>query len=187
MQIRTYRPSDIEQISLLYFNTIRCVNARDYTEQQLRAWAPGVPDNSFWSNRFADRAVFVAELYDKVIGFVEFEKTGHIDCFYVHHEFIHQGVGSQLMQKIENESRQHNIRRLSAEVSLTARGFFQSKGFITKGERIVEYNNAEFQLCLMGNLHGVNVLAEKGDVHREVGGRAKHDHRDVGRLQGRRR
>ena len=154
MKIRPYKPADIRQISLLYFNTIRRVNARDYTAQQIRAWAPGIPDNAFWSNRFLTRAVFVAELGDKIIGFAEFEKSGHIDCFYVHHEHIHQGVGSALMTKLKDEARAANVHRLFAEVSITAKGFFEKRGFVVKEERTTEYHAVEFQLYLMERFLG---------------------------------
>ena len=40
MKIRRFQLSDAEQIAQLFHNTIRSVNLGDYTEEQLKAWAP---------------------------------------------------------------------------------------------------------------------------------------------------
>ena len=150
MEIREHKPSDIPEISRLYFNTIRRINSRDYSPEQIQAWAPMIPPASFWTQRFKARRVFVAEQDNEVRGFVEFENSGHIDCFYVHHQYQRKGIGSVLFKRIEEEARRQNIRRLYAEVSLTARPFFESKGFTVSEARNTLYNEVNFQLFLMG-------------------------------------
>ena len=149
MDIRPYKESDIPAISQLYFNTIHRVNSRDYTPQQIRAWAPTIYANSYWLQRFVKRRVLVAENKDRILGFAEFEPSGHIDCFYVHHEHQHRGIGSALMNSVEAEFRKLNARRLFAEVSLTARAFFESHGFKVAEERNQEYQDVSFKLLLM--------------------------------------
>ena len=149
MDIRPYKESDIPAISRLYFNTIHRINARDYTPQQIRAWAPTIYSNSHWMQRFARRRVLVAEDKGRILGFAEFEPSGHIDCFYVHHEHQHRGVGSALMNSLEAEFRTLNVHRLFAEVSLTARAFFESRGFTVVEERNQEYRDVTFILLLM--------------------------------------
>ena len=149
MEIRTHQLDDIPEISRLYFNTIRNINSRDYSPEQIRAWAPTIPGPSFWSERFKTRRVFVAEQDNEIRGFVEFENSGHIDCFYVHHRYQGKGIGSALFARIEEEAHTHGIRRLFAEVSLTARPFFESRGFIVKETRNTSYQEVDFQLLLM--------------------------------------
>ena len=83
MEIREHRPADIPEISRLFFNTVRRINVRDYTQEQLRAWAPTIYPAAYWAERFRTRKVFVAERDNEIRGFVEFENSGHIDCFYV--------------------------------------------------------------------------------------------------------
>jgi len=149
MDIRPYNDADIPAISRLYFNTVHRINSRDYTQEQLRAWAPTIYSNSFWKQRFSKRRVLVAINRDRLLGFAEYEPTGHIDCFYVHHEHQHQGIGSALMQQVEQEFRSLNVHRSFAEVSLTARDFFESHGFRVVEERKHEYRDVLFQLFLM--------------------------------------
>ena len=44
MIIREYRPADCKEIEKLFYDTVHTVNARDYTEAQLAAWATGTVD-----------------------------------------------------------------------------------------------------------------------------------------------
>ena len=149
MEIRTHQSADISEISRLFFNTIRRINSRDYTPEQILAWAPTIYNNEYWSQRFVKRQVLVAEDKGKIIGFAEYEPSGHIDCFYVHHEFQHRGIGKALLQRIETELQKLNVHRLFAEVSVTAKAFFTGRGFSVVEERNAEYRDVTIKLYLM--------------------------------------
>ena len=149
MEIRTHKPADIPEISRLFFNTIRRINSRDYTQAQVQAWAPTIYNNEYWSRRFLKRQVVVAEFKGKIVGFAEYEPSGHVDCFYVHHEHQRLGIGKVLLQWIETELQKQNVHRLYAEVSVTARAFFESRGFTVVEERNAEYMEVSIKLYLM--------------------------------------
>ncbi|MBF8270210.1 MAG: GCN5-related N-acetyltransferase, partial [Gammaproteobacteria bacterium] len=95
------------------------------------------------------RQVLVAEDRSKILGFAEYEPSGHIDCFYVHHEHQHRGVGKALMQQIEMELQKLNVHRLYAEVSVSARAFFEGRGYTVVEERNAEYQDVSLKLYLM--------------------------------------
>lgn len=59
MELREYRQSDCKELVKLFYNTVRIVNAKDYTEEQLNVWATG--KMSRWSDRFG-QAVYDGEL-----------------------------------------------------------------------------------------------------------------------------
>jgi len=149
MEIRAHKPADIPEISRLFFNTIHRINSRDYTPAQIQAWAPTIYSNAHWSQRFLKRQVLVADYRNKVVGFAEYEPNGHIDCFYVHHEHQHKGVGGALLVRIEEEFRKINVHRGYAEVSLTARGFFEHQGFHVTAESNAEFQEVTIKLYLM--------------------------------------
>ena len=44
IHIRTYTSKDCLLLAQLFYDTVHTVNARDYTPEQLQAWAPGLPD-----------------------------------------------------------------------------------------------------------------------------------------------
>ena len=149
VKIRPYEEADVPQISRLYFNTIRRVNARDYSPQQIRAWAPMIHSSAYWMERFRKRRAYVAEYQDEIVGFVEYAPPGHIDCFYVHHAHQDQGIGTALMEYVESEARHAGTNRLYAEVSLTAHPFFERRGFSVIEEKETEYGGVSFRLYLM--------------------------------------
>lgn len=149
MLIRAYRDSDIPAIARLYYWTVRTINARDYSPEQIAAWAPAIFEDSFWKNRFRRYRVFVAEDAGAVVGFAEFESTGHIDCFYVHHQRQSAGIGSALLRRIETEARELGLGRLFADVSVTARPFFEKKGFTVARRQEKFYGGCRFQQYLM--------------------------------------
>ena len=149
MNIRPYEEKDIPEISRLYFNTIRRVNARDYSPEQIRAWAPAIHGNAYWLERFRRRHAYVADYDGAVLGFAEYAPPGHIDSFYVHHAHQGHGVGTALMAHLESEARHAGTNRLDAEVSLTARTFFERRGFSVVEEKETEYGGLPFRLFLM--------------------------------------
>lgn len=44
MLLRNYQTSDCEKLAALFYQTVHCVNVRDYTKEQLNAWATGQID-----------------------------------------------------------------------------------------------------------------------------------------------
>lgn len=149
MVIRTVQASDLPEIARLFYETVHHVNARDYTPEQIEAWAPEIYAPSYWQERFDQYQVYVAEEQGQVVGFSEFESTGHIDCFYVHYQWQRCGVGTQLIAQIETEAHIQNIPRLFADVSVTARPFFERHGFVVEREQERLYRDVLFQQFLM--------------------------------------
>jgi putative acetyltransferase len=69
MPIRDVKRADVPQIARLYYETVRRVNARDYSPEQIQAWAPRLYSDAFWRRRLHPYRVFVAEHAGTVIGF----------------------------------------------------------------------------------------------------------------------
>lgn len=124
MRVRTYQISDTQAIMQLFYDTVHQVNCRDYTQEQVEAWAPANMDIDVWMQRLSNRFTYVAEDGNQIIGFGELESTGHIDCFYCHKDFQRQGVSKQLLQHIEFKAMNLGIKRLFTEASITAKPFF---------------------------------------------------------------
>ncbi len=136
--IRPYTETDAPFLAAIYFNTIHRINAKDYSSEQLDAWAPNSSlETEGWMRKWQKLPPIIAVINDKIVGFAEFENNGHIDCFYCHHEHQGCGVGSALMREIENGARKNKINKIFAEVSITAKPFFEAKGFAIKKEQSV--------------------------------------------------
>lgn len=143
--LRPYRPDDAPRLLALFRETIRRINARDYSPEQVNAWASGEIDPIAWAARFEGRFVAVAERVGRIAGFAELELEGHIDRFFVSADHQGVGIGRALMGVIEGEAKRLGLRRLSADVSLTARSFFERNGFVVVMEQVVILRGVAFR------------------------------------------
>lgn len=129
MEIRRANPRDADAVSRLYYDTVHRVNARDYGPGHIEAWAPRVYPAGFWHRRWRRYQVFVAVEGGEVLGFAELSRDGEIDCFYTHYGHQGRGVGRALMDRLVAVARRRGLATLEADVSLTARPFFERMGF----------------------------------------------------------
>lgn len=144
MRLRQYQSGDLEEILSLYRQTVRSVNARDYTPQQISAWAPDQLDAERWSMRLSASRTVVAEESGAIVGFGNVEHGGHLDCLYVHRDHQGRGVASALLAALEDEARGIGLLALLTEASITARPFFERRGFLLVREQQVEFNGQRF-------------------------------------------
>src|SRR5918911_4500949 len=80
-RIRDYQAGDAPEIARLFYETVRSVSRADYSDEQVEAWAPGVPDPEEWHARMAGRRTLVAEEGGEVVGFVELEAAAFMSTF----------------------------------------------------------------------------------------------------------
>jgi putative acetyltransferase len=147
--IREFKDDDTEAIVHLFTETVRKVNSKDYSKKQIEAWAPQNPDLEKWREKLSRTITFVAEENKRIIGFAQLESNGHIDCFYVAHDFINKGVGSKLLLAIEERAKTLNIAKLFTEASITAKPFFLTKGFKIIRKQSVELRGVKFKNFVM--------------------------------------
>lgn len=129
MRIRPYEEADAEAIVCLFYETVHRVNARDYTPDQLRAWAPKVPDAVVWHQRMAQAHTLVVEEAGQLFAFAELDNSGNLDMFYCRHDAQRQGIGTWLFSKITAAALNSGMTRMTTEASITAKPFFERQGF----------------------------------------------------------
>jgi len=147
--IRRYHPSEAAALWTLFYKTVHTINAQDYSAEQLAVWASVNRDMVNWSERLKNKNPFVAMVDHSIVGFAELEDNGHIDCFYTAHQWQRKGIGSALLNHIEHEALSIGIRRLFAEVSMTALPFFRAKGFSIIQAQRVKHQGIDFKNYLM--------------------------------------
>lgn len=142
--VRPFRPEDSGEIGRLFFDTIHIVNSRDYTPKEITAWAPTVPDADWAAQRAQTRVVFVAESTTGIVGFAELRpRASHLDCLYTRHDAQGRGVASTLLRAIESQAVDLGLVRLQTEASITARPFFERRGFRLLARQAAERNGVQ--------------------------------------------
>jgi putative acetyltransferase len=146
-QVRAMRPDDIDAVIDVFRASVRLVASRDYTPEQVMSWAPNEIDAAAWGKRYDTRQAWVAEIEGAVAGFIELQSHGHLDMLYVHPAHQRQGVAGALLQQLEAAARELGIGRLNTEASITARPFFERRGFrliasqtvVLRGQELVNF------------------------------------------------
>lgn len=135
--IRRYVPDDLDGLIAIFTRAVRETAIRDYSPEQLRAWAPDRPDRDAWAARRTSRPTFIAEAGGAAAGFTDLEPDGHIDMMFVHPDHQGRGVAAALLAHVEAQARKAGLSRIFTEASLTARPFFARHGFIVISEQQV--------------------------------------------------
>lgn len=135
MEIRRYRASDCKELTELFYHTIHTVNARDYTTAQLNAWASGQVDLEKWNQSFLEHYTVVAIENDRIVGFGDIDQAGYLDHLFVHAEYQRKGIATLIYEQLESAI---SSSILTTHASITARPFFESKGFHVIKEQKVE-------------------------------------------------
>jgi putative acetyltransferase len=129
MKIRDFRIGDEATLYQVLHSAVHRIAARDYTPEQLNAWAPADPDREAWMLKMRTLHPFVAEVDGVIAGYADLQASGYIVQFFVSADFPRQGVGRMLMDRIHEQAAHLGIAELVADVSRTAQPFFARFGF----------------------------------------------------------
>lgn len=138
MILRKYQKADNAEIVNLFFNTVHSVNTEDYTEDQLKVWAPDIIDTEKWCSSLQKDYTIVAEMDGTIVGFANVDATGYFDRLYVHKDFQGRGIATQLSLCVEEYAHKSGFKELTADVSITAKPFFIKQGYLMLRENDVE-------------------------------------------------
>lgn len=147
MEIRRYEKSDLEKITMIFQNTVHKVNIKDYTQEQVDAWAPDFIDKEKWNKTSSEHHTFVAVKNDAVIGFGDIDDSGYLDRLYVHHDYLRQGVATMICNKLE--SMIDADQAIVTHASITAMPFFEKRGYRIEKEQLVERNGVFLKNYIM--------------------------------------
>ncbi|HEX4266309.1 MAG TPA: GNAT family N-acetyltransferase [Steroidobacteraceae bacterium] len=148
--VRAYRPEDRDALINVFVRAIRESAIRDYSPAQVEAWSD-VDRANAWS-AVGDRLIWVAVVGALVVGFSDLEPSGHLDHMYVHPEHEGRGIASALLTCLETAARRESLVRLFTEASITARPFFERRGFTVLTAQLVEFRGEEFKNYRMEKL-----------------------------------
>jgi len=140
VKVRPYQPRDLSDLMTLFRNSVHRIARRDYTPEQLSAWAPPDPDRDAWAKRIEANHALVAEEKGVPVGFAELTEGGHLDMLFVAPDWQRRGIARALLQAIEAQVARWGKRRLTTDASRTAQPFFLKAGF-----RLVEAQEVQWR------------------------------------------
>jgi putative acetyltransferase len=132
VEIRSFHASDIDEIVTLFFDTVHTINRRDYSQEQLDAWAPAEEMKqrvTSWAESMSLNTTYVAVVEDIIVGFSDMTDGGHLYRLFVHKDYQGLGIASALVEKLEAEAVRRGLTELDTDASITARPFFERRGY----------------------------------------------------------
>lgn len=150
----TTRPAkmeDLKELQSLFVETIRSTCREDYNEEQIEVWTSSVQNVEKWRNKITRQFFIVAEFNNTIVGFSSLDKGDYIDMMYVHKDHLRKGIANLLYKQLQTAAKDLGHKALKADVSKTARPFFEKKGFVVireneidlKGVKITNYHMAQ--------------------------------------------
>lgn len=134
MVLRKYQSSDCKEVTELFFNTVHIINAKDYTKEQLDVWATGQVDLEKWDQSLQEHYSVVAVENDVIVGFGDIDSTGYLDRLFVHADYQGRGIATAICNQLE----QAVPGRITTHASITAKPFFEKRGYKVIKEQKVE-------------------------------------------------
>ncbi|NMM99564.1 acetyltransferase, GNAT family [Bifidobacterium sp. DSM 109958] len=130
--IRKYRSDDAAATLAAFRRSVVGLASHDYDPEQIRTWAGQAGDLRQWDERrsSADTWVAVPEgNANALAGFIDVDGNGYIDMLFVDPDYARCGAASALLARVARRAAEQGAGELSVHTSITARPFFERRGF----------------------------------------------------------
>ncbi|WP_114748847.1 GNAT family N-acetyltransferase [Pleomorphovibrio marinus] len=143
IQIRQAREADVGQITQLFFDTIQHINSKDYSREEVDDWSSWKTDTDKWLGRIKKHFFVIAVINRQLVGFGSLAEDGYLDLMFVHVDYQRKGIASALLTEIEKKAKEQNNELIYSDVSITAKTFFEAKGFIVERQQVKKSKKKE--------------------------------------------
>lgn len=134
--IRQAQQSEAVELKELFQNTVLAINRRDYSQVEVEDWASCGENLSAIEDMIKTHYFIVAvNQQSRIVGFSSITPQGYLHSMFVHKDFQGKGIATLLLEEIERYAITTGIMRITSEVSLTARPFFERKGYVVEEEQ----------------------------------------------------
>lgn len=92
-----------------------------------------------------ENTTIIAETNNLIVGFGDIEGNGYLDRLYVHKDYQRQGIATKIVDKLEQDI----VSTVTTYASITAKPFFEQRGYRVIRENIVSFGGIELMNYLM--------------------------------------
>lgn len=135
--IRRARHEDAEGIIHAHVTSIRHLCAKDYTPEQIEAWAGRKFRADLWCQTIDRDFVWVIEGEGKILGFGHLalmdSETGEVMGLYFIPPAVGQGLGKKMFNEMLAVCHENNLKKIALHATVTAKSFYESLGFFQSG------------------------------------------------------
>lgn len=128
IKIRKSKPEDAPELAKIRRGVIRSYAKDAYSPEVIKLWS-GSTSVAHYRKIHPDWARYTALDGNKVVGYGNVSKEGHIGGVYVHKDYVGQGVGTKLILKLEDQASKWKVKKLDCVASKNAKPFYEKLGF----------------------------------------------------------
>ena len=140
VSLRPYLPADAALCAAIFRAAIEELTVDDYDEDQREAWASRSDDGEAFGARLAGALTLVAIVEGGPVGFASL-KGDVIDMLFVDPAVAGRGVGATLLDALVRLAGARGVKKLTSEVSDTARPTFERQGFTAERRNLVRIDD----------------------------------------------
>ena len=87
-----------------------------------------------WNQSFLEHYSIVAVEDEVIVGFGDIDKTGYLDCLFIHADYQKKGIATAICNRLEWAVRGD----ITTHASITAKSFFEKRGYKVVKEQKIE-------------------------------------------------
>ena len=157
IKVRSATISDIGDVIRVHHDAVHGTGPSSfYTQNILQSWSPGPTDEQrLHQLRLAledkDKFHLVAELTENctIVGFGTIVPSkGELRALYIDPSFAHRGIGSLILQNIEELALLHGAQELTLDSSLNAEKFYSRHGYSVRERGTHRLNTGVIMDCV---------------------------------------
>jgi len=152
IKIRPAASADAQGILESHYSAVHETARRDYPDEILDAWStPVTPERirAYLENALPRETTVVAEVEGRVVGFGSIvESSNELRAVYISDTFRRKGVGSALLQELENLAKERGCKELTLDSSLTAERFYLQHGYTEMGRGDHKLSSGHQMACV---------------------------------------
>ena len=145
--IRRAFESDAEELSRLICENAKAMLAPHYSKEQwdifITYYSPEVI-----RKKINQQIVFCCELKGKIVGSVALDND-FVVGFYTHLEYLHQGIGTALMNHLEAFASEKSLKEIQLAASPVGLNFYIKNGWQKVKDITIDYYGVGFEETLM--------------------------------------
>ena len=136
IEIRRAGFSDYEEMLEMYKNTLRNVNIKDYSKDEVELWLKKTNLENLKKTADLVKRWVAVDLDNKakIVGMAQHSLNGNFSGLYVDKDYIGKAVGFKLLKLVEESIAALGIKKIKIKSTVTAKDFYLRNGYVLLGE-----------------------------------------------------
>ncbi len=142
MNLRQVTTKDQQELKKVYFESIQSLDEKIYSQEQKRAWSSQAWENPNFTKSITQGKGWLLHINDEIIAFASRYPKNRVSLFYCKGKFQRKGLGTLLLNKLEEDAIKEGLDSLSTEASLISyKLFLKNNWTIIRKEKIIIKDN----------------------------------------------